>query len=198
MTGSEAQESSNPFKDFEKSITFLESIVNFLKEIFDYEAFKEDFAAMYGKDNIQVFDYALKIAIERFNGEIDSYKKHFKNLNDKNSKTTIQKLYNELEKVGLTNEELDFKIKAFDTLKNTFIKRKVGKYLLNLLKVMNGILGSFSIVNPVIHAVKELKDLSEPAIDSYKIYYNEKQSPKGNNDSQSDESSDDLFGGKVF
>jgi len=82
---------------------------------------------------------------------------------DEVSKKLDQVRIEELQVYGLSGLQLDFKIEAFHFLRRKFIeklfiKKHRRRFMRRLLKAIDSILGSLSILIPYLHPITEFKD----------------------------------------
>ena len=91
----------------------------------------------------------------------------------KNIQTVVQKLHDaldqeniivQLEKVGLTGKQLQFKLDLFYWLKDRWQTKRTRNWAVRILGVMNTILGSMAKVFAQIEPVKEFKEAIEQIV----------------------------------
>ncbi len=126
------------------------------------ESFLDNAEKILGKilNNDNLFFYEkLDVSVEKIKGE----------LNDKFGKLKeeikVLETNNSLKEIGLSGEQLKFKLNAFYFIRDELIKSKESKSMKKMLQVIGIILGNLGTVSPVAHAIKEIVDSLKPLLD---------------------------------
>lgn len=153
------------YEDITEVLKLVEDIADELNDLFKGDFIKATF------ENNVYFDYeefisAFNQSTSRLNQSINFYRLILDNINNHHSTKIIMDFLYVLNDIGFTGEaraaKTNLYYRAIDYFKNQ--GRKTVAKLLNLLLVINDILGSLAVAIPAVHGLDEMKKMSESAL----------------------------------